>query len=184
MLARLKVFLMALGAIAVWALPVQADPGRSAIILCYVWADQPSSALNVAYTPSPIYSYNFVGRDGANSVTRTAVGNYTVRCKGVGGASLTTSAAAVSGESLEETSVSTEAYEAGSPESKAAAPGEKASSWGPGGHVQVTAYGGEDADQCKVVSWGTGGADFSATVKCFNYKGKAADNRFDLQFSW
>src|SRR5262245_28215200 len=26
-------------------------------------------------------------------------------------------------------------------------------SWGPGGHVQVTGYGGEDADYCKVSSW-------------------------------
>lgn len=57
-------------------------------------------------------------------------------------------------------------------------------SWGPGGHVQVTAYGGEDADQCKVVSWVTGGADFSATVRCFNHQGVLSDNRFDLLFVW
>lgn len=55
--------------------------------------------------------------------------------------------------------------------------------WSFGGHVQVTAYG-STADNCKVVSWGTGGADFSATVKCFNAAGAAADNRFDLLFVW
>ena len=57
-------------------------------------------------------------------------------------------------------------------------------SWGPGGHVQVTAYGGEDADQCKVVSWVTGGADFSANVRCYNHAGALSDNRFDLLFVW
>lgn len=56
--------------------------------------------------------------------------------------------------------------------------------WGPGGHVQVTAYGSEDADHCKVVSWVTGGADFTATVRCFNSAGAVADNRFDLLFLW
>lgn len=55
--------------------------------------------------------------------------------------------------------------------------------WGPGGHVQVTAYGG-DADYCKVVSWATGGADFSATVRCFNPAGALSDNQFDLLFAW
>jgi hypothetical protein len=57
-------------------------------------------------------------------------------------------------------------------------------SWGAGGHVQVTAYGGEDADQCKVVSWTTGGADFSASVRCYNHAGALSDNRFDLVFIW
>ena len=57
-------------------------------------------------------------------------------------------------------------------------------SWGAGGHVQVTAYGSEDADYCKVVSWSSGGADFSATVKCFNSAGAASDSRFDLLFVW
>lgn len=57
-------------------------------------------------------------------------------------------------------------------------------SWGPGGHVQVTAYGGEDADQCKIVSWGTGGADFTANVRCYNHAGALSDNRFDLLFVW
>jgi hypothetical protein len=57
-------------------------------------------------------------------------------------------------------------------------------SWGAGGHVQVTAYGGEDADTCKIVSWGTGGADFFANVRCFNHAGGLSDNRFDLLFVW
>ena len=56
--------------------------------------------------------------------------------------------------------------------------------WGPGGHVQVTAYGGEDADFCKVVNWGTGGADFVANVRCYNRLGNLSDNRFDLLFVW
>jgi hypothetical protein len=56
--------------------------------------------------------------------------------------------------------------------------------WGPGGHVQVTSYGGEDADYCKVVSWVTGGADFSANVRCYNHAGALSDNRFDLLVVW
>ncbi len=55
--------------------------------------------------------------------------------------------------------------------------------WGPGGHVQVTAYGG-DADYCKVVSWSTGGPDFTVTVRCFNPAGALSDNQFDLLFAW
>lgn len=56
--------------------------------------------------------------------------------------------------------------------------------WGPGGHVQVTAYGTEDADYCKVSNWATGGADFTAVVKCYNSAGAASDSRFDLLFIW
>lgn len=56
-------------------------------------------------------------------------------------------------------------------------------SWGPGGHVQVTAYGG-DADYCKVVSWVTGGADFTVTVRCYNPAGALSDNQFDLLWVW
>lgn len=57
-------------------------------------------------------------------------------------------------------------------------------SWGAGGHVQVTAYGGEDADQCKVINWTSGGADFSANVRCYNHAGALSDSRFDLLFIW
>ncbi len=63
----------------------QADPGRGANILCYVWANNASPALNVAYTPSTTYSYNADGRAPANSVRRTAVGTYQVACRGIGG---------------------------------------------------------------------------------------------------
>lgn len=132
------------------ASPSMADPGRGANVLCYIWANQASSAIGAAYTPSNVYSYNAVGKATANSITRTAVGTYTVACKGVGGGALFAGA----------------------------------TSWGPGGHVQVTAYGSEDADYCKVQSWATGGADFSATVKCYNHAGAASDSRFDLLFVW
>jgi hypothetical protein len=57
-------------------------------------------------------------------------------------------------------------------------------SWGPGGHVQVTAYGAEDADYCKVVSWVSGGADFTANVRCYSHQGALSDSRFDLLFVW
>jgi hypothetical protein len=57
-------------------------------------------------------------------------------------------------------------------------------SWGPGGHVQVTAYGSENANYCKVVSWATGGADFAVTVRCYSPGGALADSRFDLSFIW
>jgi hypothetical protein len=126
------------------ASPSMADPGRGTNVQCYLWANQASSAIGTAYTPSAPYSYNATGRAAANSVVRTAVGTYTVTCRGVGG---------------------------GAP-------------WGPGGHVQVTAYGLEDADYCKVGSWVTGGADFSATVRCYNHTGAASDSRFDLLFTW
>ena len=57
-------------------------------------------------------------------------------------------------------------------------------SWGAGGHVQVTAYGSEDADYCKVGGWSTGGADFSASVVCYNSAGARSDSRFNLLFVW
>jgi hypothetical protein len=137
--------------LAVCSIPAMADPGRGANVLCYIWANNASSTIGVPYTPSATYSYNTVGKAAANSVTRTAVGTYTVTCKGVGGGQL------------------------------AGVPG---SSWGPGGHVQVTGYGSEDADQCKVSNWTTGGADFSAIVRCYNHAGALSDNRFDLLFVW
>lgn len=58
--------------------------------------------------------------------------------------------------------------------------------WGPGGHVQVTAYGG-NANYCKVGSWATGGANFSATVRCYNPTPTGpvlSDSQFDLLFVW
>ncbi len=146
-MALVCAFALVLGGLASAAV---ADPGRGSSTQCYVWANNASSAINTPYSPSPPYSYNAVGRAAANTVTRTAVGVYTVTCKGVGGGSLFGGSG----------------------------------TWGPGGHVQVTAYGGEDADYCKIVSWTTGGADFSATVRCFNHQGALSDNRFDLLFVW
>ena len=74
-------------ACSVWATPALADPGRGATVLCYVWADQASPALNTPYTPSPLYSFNAQNRAGGNSITRTATGTYSVKCTGVGGGS-------------------------------------------------------------------------------------------------
>ena len=146
-LAAVCVFALVL---AGWSLPSFADPGRGANVLCYLWANTPSSTIGAPYSPSVPYSYNAVGKASANLVTRTAIGTYSVTCKGVGGGPLFAGA----------------------------------TGWGPGGHVQVTAYGGEDADQCKVVNWATGGADFTAQVRCFNHAGALSDNRFDLLFVW
>src|SRR5262245_16121667 len=59
--------------------------------------------------------------------------------------------------------------------------------WGPGGHVQVSAYGDGSNSFCHVGSWGTGGADFTASVDCFGPGGGGAapkDSRFDLLFVW
>jgi hypothetical protein len=56
--------------------------------------------------------------------------------------------------------------------------------WGVGGNPQVTAYGDEDADYCKVASWNTGGADLAAVVRCYNSAGALSDNRFTFLFTW
>jgi hypothetical protein len=133
----------------IWVSPALADPGRGATVLCYVWANVASPAIGVPYTPSSLYSYNTVGRAAANSVTRNAVGTYTVTCRGVGGGALFGGSGA----------------------------------WGAGGHVQVTAYG-SGPNYCKVNFWATGGADFSASVSCYNPNGALADSLFDLSFIW
>jgi hypothetical protein len=62
--------------------------------------------------------------------------------------------------------------------------------WGPGGHVQVSAYGDGVNTFCHVGSWSTGLADFTASVDCFGKGGGTgggpgpADSRFDLLFNW
>jgi hypothetical protein len=164
--------------LGLWTSPATADPGRGTTVLCYLWANNATSAINVPYSPSAIYSYNAVARADQNFVTRTGVGQYTVTCKGVGGAN---PAAATAVADEQELSRSTNAV---AREAEGAIVNPAAGSWGPGGHVQVTAYGAEDADQCKVQSWVTGGKDFSVTVRCYNHAGALSDNRFDLLFLW
>lgn len=172
MRSRLSLVMVCAAAMG-WALPAHADPGRAPAILCYAWANNATPSINVPYSPSSTYSYDFVSRDQGITITRTATGTYTVTCKGVGGGVVGTTAAA-----------DAEPETAATAEEKQASADDKAATWGAGGHVQVTAYGGEDADHCKVLSWATGGSDFTAFVKCYNYKGKAADSRFDLLFVW
>jgi hypothetical protein len=67
------------------------------------------------------------------------------------------------------------------------------SPWGPGGHVQVSAYGDGLNTFCHVGHWETGpffSPDFHATVDCFGRGGGTgggpapADSRFDLLFVW
>ena len=180
MRSRLSLVIVCAAAMG-WALPAHADPGRAPAILCYLWANNPTPSFNVPYSPSATYGYNFVGRDQANTVTRTATGTYTVTCKGVGGGNV---AGAPAAAAADEESAVLSTDEKAALEEAGEEKVDKANSWGAGGHVQVTAYGGEDADHCKVLSWVTGGADLTAFVKCYNYKGKAADSRFDLLFVW
>ena len=138
---------MVLGCI-LWATPSLADPGRGTTVLCYLWANEASPALNTAYTPSSTYSFNAQDRAAGISVTKTATGTYAVKCAGVGG-----------------------------------------TGWGPGGHVQVSAYGSSNTF-CHVQDWGTGGADFIANVLCFGKGGGGGggpapeDSQFDLLFIW
>ena len=59
--------------------------------------------------------------------------------------------------------------------------------WGPGGHVQVSAYGFSNNGSCHVVSWSTGQPDFTATVNCFGGGGTGGvlkDSQFDFLFIW
>jgi hypothetical protein len=127
----------------VWAAPTLADPGRGSTTMCYLWANNPSPAINTPYEPSATYSYNAQNRAGGISVTKTATGVYSVKCTGVGGGP-----------------------------------------WGAGGHVQVSAYGSGSNTQCHVGGWGTGGADFTASVYCYAPSGAPRDSYFDLLFVW
>ena len=173
---RLLFALALVGAVLALSTPAAADPPRGSAVMCYVWANDATATLNTPYSPSPPYSYNALGRDAANTVTRTATGRYTVTCKGVGGGALAGVSAA---NETAEAELAAQVAEG--------AVGEippKAVSWGAGGHVQVTAYGLEDADQCKIGSWATGGADFTVTIGCFDHAGNPADQRFDMLFVW
>jgi hypothetical protein len=62
-------------ALALCAWIPSAHATSTANIVCYLWADQPSAA---SYTPSTTYSFNRPG--GANKVTRSGPGSYTVTC--------------------------------------------------------------------------------------------------------
>jgi hypothetical protein len=68
-----------------WATPSLAEPSRGAAILCYLWANDASHALNMPYTPSTTYSFNAVSKAAGNTVTHLATGRYAVKCAGVGG---------------------------------------------------------------------------------------------------
>jgi hypothetical protein len=67
-----------------WATPSLAESSRGAATLCYLWADQHESALNVPYEPSPTYSFNAVSKAAGNTVTHVGTGRYAVKCAGVG----------------------------------------------------------------------------------------------------
>jgi hypothetical protein len=58
------------------------------------------------------------------------------------------------------------------------------SPWGPGGHIQVSAYGAGNPDHCHVAFWGTGGANLTAQVECFAPNGSHADSLYDFLFIW
>lgn len=169
--------MLVLAILAIAAVPATADLGRGTQVLCYVWANNASPAINTPYVPSVPYSYNAAGRPPGITVTKTGTGAYTVTCQAVGGGQLV----ARQGEIEEERSMSTDQVAA---DSEAQANPEASGTWGVGGHVQVTAYGSEDSDYCKVSSWITAGRDFSASVRCYNHLGQPSDNRFDLLFLW
>jgi hypothetical protein len=72
--------------LGVWGSTANAAPGRGVSTQCYVWSNSASTAIGTPYNPSAMYSFNANGNAATyNSVTRTAVGNYNVTCKGVGG---------------------------------------------------------------------------------------------------
>lgn len=52
-----------------------------------------------------------------------------------------------------------------------------------GGNVQVTAYGG-GSEQCKVVNWNSGQADFIVNVRCLDVRGGPVDTQFSIQVMW
>ena len=52
-----------------------------------------------------------------------------------------------------------------------------------GGNVLVTSYGG-GSETCKVASWGSAGADFTANVRCFNAGGAAVDSMYTVRVAW
>lgn len=54
-----------------------------------------------------------------------------------------------------------------------------------GGNVQVTAYGGSPNIVCNSNGWGSGGADFSAYVRCFQANtGVGVDAYYNILVGW
>lgn len=53
----------------------------------------------------------------------------------------------------------------------------------PGGNVQITGYGLSRND-CKVQSWSSAGADFTATVLCLAPSGALVDERYTILVTW
>lgn len=54
---------------------------------------------------------------------------------------------------------------------------------GAGGNVLVTSYG-NGSETCKVASWGSAGADFTANVRCFSATGTASDSMYSVRVAW
>jgi hypothetical protein len=176
MIRKLTVLCLTAAAVALCQ-PAKADPGRGSAVLCYVWAHNSTST--AAYSPSAAYSYNIAGRASANIVSRSGIGQYNVTCQGVGGGAFfkQEEAGEVAPENMStEKVLKLEQGDGIAPQA--------ATSWSFGGHVQVTAYGSENSNYCKVTSWSTGGRDFSAGVRCYTHAGALADTRFDLLFVW
>src|SRR6516165_10506690 len=80
-----RLFVLAALFLSIAATPSFANGGRQAATLCYLWANNPSPALNTPYEPDPDYSFNAVNGSAGISVTKTGTGTYSVTCTGVGG---------------------------------------------------------------------------------------------------
>ena len=52
-----------------------------------------------------------------------------------------------------------------------------------GGNVLVTSYGG-GTETCKVASWDSSSADFTANVRCFTAAGAAVDTMYTVRAAW
>ncbi|GGT16569.1 hypothetical protein [Streptomyces purpureus] len=78
-LRALTAVALAVGAVAITPSTAHAAASRG---FAYVWANQPTAALNTPYTPSGYYSRNSTGV--VNSVVRTGTGQYTVRLPRLG----------------------------------------------------------------------------------------------------
>jgi hypothetical protein len=84
MVKNATILLAGLGLVAVSMTSARASSNQGKL-LCYLWADQASPALNTPYTPDPTYSFSAKHKD--ISVTKVATGVYSVQCVGAGGGS-------------------------------------------------------------------------------------------------